>query len=175
MFCDCGYLWTSSIRCVVWEKGPYAIFQQRRSRWVMQPAIWSGYSLFVDILYTIHWFCKRATKALISLCTGWSGPALSAKCIRALFMRCASYYFFYSWRLLHHFQLTYEGWFQYHFTPSTKPFTQTKSDTNCISEERDFIYQVTSMLPYKQTVEGRIGRFWLTDSVEPICTWRKRA
>ena len=30
-------------------------------------AVWSGPSLFVKIYYSIHWFCKRTTKALISL------------------------------------------------------------------------------------------------------------
>ena len=55
-------------------------------------AICSGYSVFVDEYYNDHWFWKRATKALISLrkCAGWSGPALSAKCIRALLVLCAS-------------------------------------------------------------------------------------
>ena len=62
-------------------------------------AVWSGYSLFVDIYYSIHWLCKRTTQALISLrnCAGWSGPALSAYCIRALFVRCASYTNFAGW------------------------------------------------------------------------------
>ena len=27
--------------------------------------VWSGHSLFANIYYTIHWFCKRATKALV--------------------------------------------------------------------------------------------------------------
>ena len=54
-------------------------------------AIWPGHSLCVDIYYTIHWFCKRATKALNSLrkCAGWSGPTLSANYIRAFFVHCA--------------------------------------------------------------------------------------
>ena len=41
-------------------------------------AVWSGHSLFVDIYFNIHWFFKRATKAVISLrkCAGWSGPLL---------------------------------------------------------------------------------------------------
>ena len=35
----------------------------------------------VVLYHDIHWFCKRATEALISLriCAGWSGPTLSAK------------------------------------------------------------------------------------------------
>ena len=54
--------------------------------------VWSGHSLFVDIYYNIHWFCKWAMKVLISLqkCAGWVGPVLPTKCIRALFMHCAS-------------------------------------------------------------------------------------
>ena len=36
--------------------------------WVHIRAICTGHSLFVDIYYNIHWFCKPATKALISLC-----------------------------------------------------------------------------------------------------------
>ena len=56
-------------------------------------AVWSERSLYVDIYYSIHWLCKRTTKAQISLriSAGWSGPALSANCIRTLFVRCASY------------------------------------------------------------------------------------
>ena len=56
--------------------------------------VWSGHSLFVDIYYSIHWFCNRTTKAMISLreCAGWSGPALSANCISVLFVRFASYH-----------------------------------------------------------------------------------
>ena len=55
-------------------------------------AVSSGRTLFVDIYYSIHWFCKRTTQVRISLrkCAGWSGPALSANCIRVLFVRCAS-------------------------------------------------------------------------------------
>ena len=55
-------------------------------------AVWSGHSLFIDIYYNIHGFCKRSRKAQISLrkCAGWSGPALSANCIRGFFMCCAS-------------------------------------------------------------------------------------
>ena len=30
-------------------------------------AVCSGHSLFIDIYYSIHWFCKRITKAKISL------------------------------------------------------------------------------------------------------------
>ena len=30
-------------------------------------AVWSEHHMFVDIYYSIHWFCKRTTKALISL------------------------------------------------------------------------------------------------------------
>ena len=57
------------------------------------PAVWSKYSLFVDIYYGTNWFCKRTTKAQISLriSAGWSGPALSANCKRVLFVRYASY------------------------------------------------------------------------------------
>ena len=53
-------------------------------------AAWSGHSLFIDMYYNIHWFCKQAMKALISthICPDWSGPALSANNIRALFMHC---------------------------------------------------------------------------------------
>ena len=56
-------------------------------------ATWSEHSLFIDIYNNIYWFCKRAAKALISLrkCAGWSGPALPANNIRALFVHCASY------------------------------------------------------------------------------------
>ena len=57
-------------------------------------AIWSRHDLFVDIYYSIHWFCKRIATAQISLreCAGWSGPALSANYyMRALFVRWASY------------------------------------------------------------------------------------
>ena len=56
-------------------------------------AVWHEHSLFVDIYYSIHWFWKRTMKALISLrlCAGWSGPALSANCIRVLFVACASF------------------------------------------------------------------------------------
>ena len=52
--------------------------------------VWSDQSLFVDIYYSIHWFCRRTTKAPISLRirAGWSGPALFANCSRALFVRC---------------------------------------------------------------------------------------
>ena len=41
----------------------------------------------------IHWFCKRTMKAQISLlkCTGWSRPLLSANCIQAFFVHCASF------------------------------------------------------------------------------------
>ena len=44
--------------------------------------------LFVDIYYSIHLFCKQATKTLISLnqCANRSGPALSENCIRAFFV-----------------------------------------------------------------------------------------
>ena len=51
------------------------------------------WTFFVCIYYSIHWFCKRAMQALISLrkCAGWSGPALSADSIRDLFVCCASY------------------------------------------------------------------------------------
>ena len=44
--------------------------------------------MFVD--YSIHWFGEQATKVLISLCK-WSGPALSANCIWAIFLCCTSY------------------------------------------------------------------------------------
>ena len=42
----------------------------------------SEHFLYIDIYYSIHWFCKGTMKALISLrlCAGWSGPALSANC-----------------------------------------------------------------------------------------------
>ena len=49
--------------------------------------------------------CKRAMKALISLreCEGWSGPALSENCIRALSVRCTSYvYTLYCYKNRHH-------------------------------------------------------------------------
>ena len=50
-------------------------------------AVYSEQSLFIDIYYNYHWFIRRTTKAQISLCkcTGWSGPALTANCIRTLF------------------------------------------------------------------------------------------
>ena len=46
-------------------------------------AVCTEHYRFVDIYYSIHWFCRWATKSLISLreCTGWSGPTLSANCI----------------------------------------------------------------------------------------------
>ena len=71
----------------------YAISEQRKPRSTCAFMIlWFEHSLFVDIYYSIHWFCKRAMQALISLreCAGWSGHALSANCIRTLFVRCAS-------------------------------------------------------------------------------------
>ena len=56
--------------------------------------VWPGQSLFVNIYYNIHWICTQTMKALISLhkCVGWSRHALSANCIRALFMHCSLYY-----------------------------------------------------------------------------------
>ena len=56
-------------------------------------AVWYWHSLFIDIYYSIHWFCMRTTKVQINLrkCAGWSGLALSANCIRTLFMHCASF------------------------------------------------------------------------------------
>ena len=79
----------------MWENGPYYICEQRRSRW--QCASVQSYMdmLFVVIYYHIHWLCKRAMKTLISLCecTGWSGSALPANCIRALFVRCVTFVF----------------------------------------------------------------------------------
>ena len=56
-------------------------------------AIWSKFYLLVDIYYSNHWFGKRTIKALFSLreWTYWFGPALSANCTKALFVRCASY------------------------------------------------------------------------------------
>ena len=59
-------------------------------------AVWSEHSLFVDIYFSTLWVFKRTTKALISLClcAGWAGPTLSANCINALFVRCASNYIF---------------------------------------------------------------------------------
>ena len=77
--------------CSVGEKGPYAICEQRRSKWA-----YTFLQSDLDILWTyttnLHVFCKRATKALISLCicADWSGPVLSANCIRALFVCWAS-------------------------------------------------------------------------------------
>ena len=55
-------------------------------------AVWSWHSMFLTKYWYmyIYWFSKRAMKALI-ISAGWSGPALSANCIRALFMRCASF------------------------------------------------------------------------------------
>ena len=60
--------------------------------------VWFERFLFVDIYFYIHWFRKRALKALISLrlCAGWSGSALSANCLKTLFVRCDLYVF--SWR-----------------------------------------------------------------------------
>ena len=46
-------------------------------------AVWYWHSLCVDLYYSNHWFCID--------CAGWSGPSLSANCIRALFVRCVSY------------------------------------------------------------------------------------
>ena len=56
-------------------------------------AVCSEHSLFINIYYSTHWFCKQATRVLISLHegAGWSWPALSVTCIRALFMQCTSY------------------------------------------------------------------------------------
>ena len=55
--------------------------------------VYSGHFMLFDIYYSIHRYCKRTTKVLISLrwCAGWSGPALSANYIKVPFVRCASY------------------------------------------------------------------------------------
>ena len=72
-------------------KGPFCYIRTVVQMSVRILVVWSVYALFVDIYYNIHRFCKRATKAQISLrkCAGWSGPALSANCIGPLFVRCA--------------------------------------------------------------------------------------
>ena len=51
--------------------------------------------------YTTVSFCKRTKKAQISLheCAGWSGPALSTNCIRALFVHCAVHQILFYYRL----------------------------------------------------------------------------
>ena len=80
--------------CVTWEKKTLChIWTVKVKMSVHIHAVWSGHSLFVNIYYSIYWFCKRTMKASISLreCVGWSGPSLSANCIRTLFVRCASY------------------------------------------------------------------------------------
>ena len=53
----------------------------------------SSHPCDIDMYYNIHRFFKRATKTQISLhiYAGWSGPALPANCIKALFLHCASY------------------------------------------------------------------------------------
>ena len=58
------YLW-----CATHEKeNPYAICGQRMSR-ISVPilAVWSGHSLFVNIYFCSHWFCKRSTMGQNSL------------------------------------------------------------------------------------------------------------
>ena len=73
------------------EKGPLCNMRTAKVRMsVCIRAVWSGHSLFVDIYYSIRWFCKRTAKDLI-ICAGWSGSAFSANCKRAFFVRCASY------------------------------------------------------------------------------------
>ena len=49
------------------------------SRAMLWPAVWSEPFLFANIFYSILWFCKWTTKALMRLCgcTGWSGPSMS--------------------------------------------------------------------------------------------------
>ena len=68
------------------------IREQRRSRPACAYMRLISISLFVDKYYSIHCFCKRAMKVQISLreCAGKLGHALSANCIRALFLRCVS-------------------------------------------------------------------------------------
>ena len=52
----------------------------------------SDVGLLCSSTYSIHWFCKQTMKAQISLpkWAGWSRPAFSANCIRALFVNCVS-------------------------------------------------------------------------------------
>ena len=58
------------------ENGFFAISVQTKDQMgVPLRAVGFRHALVIDIYYSIHWFCKRAMKALISLCegTGWSG------------------------------------------------------------------------------------------------------
>ena len=77
--------------------GKKALMPYRNSKGLdeYEHSVWSGHFLLVDINYSSHWLCKRTTKALISLriSAGWSGPALSANCIMALFVCCTSFSF----------------------------------------------------------------------------------
>ena len=76
----------------VWKRPLSQMWTAKVQMSVRIRAVWSGHSLLVNIYYNVNWFCKRATKALISLrlCAGWSGPALSANCIGAIFVRRAA-------------------------------------------------------------------------------------
>ena len=85
----------SSVWCTKWESGPYAILRTANVQ-INVHFRQADLDFLCSSTYTnIHWFCKRTTRAVISLreCAGWSGPALPAKYVRALFVRCVSYYF----------------------------------------------------------------------------------
>ena len=84
---------TNSVWCPTLENGPYVNSEDSNEQ--AHPCIWTFLirwrilqQITVDvyyIYYSVHGFCKRARKGLISLhdCAGWLGPALSAKCISA--------------------------------------------------------------------------------------------
>ena len=73
--------------CAMWEKGPYAICKQRRSKWAcafmlpdLQILCFSTYTMVsIDSVSR-----QGRPRSACALCAGWSGPALSANCIRAL-------------------------------------------------------------------------------------------
>ena len=66
-------------------------------------AVWSRHSLFINTYYSIHWFCKWAMVALISLpkWAGWSGPALSIYCNNKgpFFALCVLYQSWIKWQV----------------------------------------------------------------------------
>ena len=80
------------IWCATWEKAlqPYANTEGPEDRAHPCSPIWT-FSV-CHKYYSIHWFCKRTMKALISMreraC--WSGPVLSAK-LHVPFFRCISF------------------------------------------------------------------------------------
>ena len=58
------YIWRAK-----WKKRPLCHMRTTKIQVSIHiRAVWSQHSLFVDIYYSFHWFCKRATKALISMC-----------------------------------------------------------------------------------------------------------